>query len=138
MELDHVRTSRVDAWLSTFAVAVRSRDYDGARKLFNDDVESFGTVATHVEGLDRLETEQWGNVWPQTEDFDFVPESKQIIFMREYVVVLARWTSRDMNAEDEQSLRSGRCTIVLREVGAEGDHMQACHTHFSIDPGSIV
>ena len=136
MPLDHHRKSRVDAWISAFEDAVRKRDYERGRDLFCNNVESFGTVAAHVEGLDCLEADQWHIVWPRTENFSFEPESKRYIVSNDYVVVLARWSSRDLNCEDAQNLRSGRCTIVLREIGAAQEHMQACHTHFSINPGS--
>src|SRR5882672_3060282 len=52
------------AFLLEMQACVRAVDFERARALFDPDVTAFGTYAAVITGRERLEQEQWRNVWP--------------------------------------------------------------------------
>ena len=72
-ELEHRATeacpAEVRAWLESFALAVRERDFDKGRTLCSEEVIGFGTVQACADGLEELAQKQWGAVWPVTEHY---------------------------------------------------------------------
>jgi len=117
-------------WLRRWGDCVASVDFAAARPLFDASVTGFGTHAGVVDGLDRLEAEQWRQVWPTISGFAFDVEGARLLVSddRCQAVVVAMWTS----ARDGQA-RPGRATIVVRR-GDVTSPWRGFHTHFSLVP----
>ena len=121
---------RVRAWMIRFAAAVRSVDYTRGRKMFDDEVASFGSINEILEGLDELETKQWRNVWGCTRRFEFDYETLRCEVHGDMAWAMALWSSQGVNA-DGWFDRHGRCTFVFHRIG---DRWLAVHSHFSMNP----
>ena len=119
------------SWLKLFSQAVRERDLVSGRKLFLQQVVSFGTVCFRAEGLDELVSRQWEIVWPDTQDFDFEYDSTQELVEGKTAVLIAHWHSTGFKGHQPLISRRGRATIALKKTA---DGWKAIHTHFSIDP----
>jgi ketosteroid isomerase-like protein len=110
---------------------VRAVDYARARPLFAEDVVAFGTFAAVVEGRERLEDEQWRNVWPNIRDFTFRLDEIHCLGTESSICVIVPWDSIGQRAEGESFSRPGRATLVLSR---RGDRWVATHSHFSLAP----
>ena len=110
---------------------VRAVDYARARLLFADDVVAFGTFAAVVEGRERLEREQWRNVWPNIRDFTFRLDELHCLGTELSICVIVPWDSIGQRADGGSFSRPGRATLVL---GRRGDRWVATHSHFSLAP----
>jgi ketosteroid isomerase-like protein len=110
---------------------VRSVDYGRARPLFADDVVAFGTFAAIVEGRDRLELEQWRNIWPSIRDFTFRLDELHCLGTESWICVIVPWDSTGQRADGESFSRPGRATLVLSR---RGNRCVATHSHFSLAP----
>src|SRR5919204_5707586 len=80
-------------FLLEMQACVRSVDYARARPLFAEDVVAFGTFATVVSGRDRLEHEQWRNVWPTIRDFTFRLDELHCLGTEQALCVIVPWDS---------------------------------------------
>jgi ketosteroid isomerase-like protein len=118
-------------WLRLFSQAVRERDLVSGRKLFHQQVVSFGTVCFRAENLDELVCRQWEIVWPDTQDFDFEYDSTQELVEGKTALLIAHWHSTGSKGTQPSVSRHGRATIALKKMA---DGWKAIHTHFSIDP----
>jgi ketosteroid isomerase-like protein len=104
-------------------------DFDSAREIFSDDVSSFGTQADDVTGLDRLQKEQWEQVWPKTSGFQVLMETIRLGGDAETAWGMAIWTSIGYDERGDAFERPGRATVVLTRT--QGRWL-AVHTHFSL------
>jgi ketosteroid isomerase-like protein len=119
------------AFLLEMQECVRAVDYEHARPLFAEDVIAFGTFAAVVEGRDRLEREQWRNVWPAISDFTFRLDELHCLGTDDALCVVVPWDSTGRNADGESFSRPGRATLLL----VLRDHRWvAAHSHFSLAP----
>jgi ketosteroid isomerase-like protein len=120
----------VRAWLRAWGGCVAAVDFERARPLFDAAVTGFGTFAGAVVGLDRLEAEQWRQIWPTITGFAFDVDGAQVLVSgdRCQAVIAASWTS----ARDDRE-RPGRATVVLRRADATSPWL-GVHTHFSLVP----
>jgi ketosteroid isomerase-like protein len=117
-------------FLLEMQACVRAVDYARARPLFAENVVAFGTFAAVVSGRDRLEHEQWQNVWPTIREFTFRLDELRCIGTDQALCIVVPWDSvgqRDGEAFD----RPGRATLLLRP---SGDGWVAAHSHFSLAP----
>jgi ketosteroid isomerase-like protein len=119
------------AWLKDFSSAVRNRDIASGKRLFDEEVVSFGTACFRAENLDELVSRQWDIVWPGTRDFDFHYDSIRSVVNGKTAAIITDWESKGANGRQRAVLRSGRATIVLQKSKAG---WKAVHTHFSINP----
>jgi ketosteroid isomerase-like protein len=110
---------------------VRAVDYARARPLFADDVVAFGTFAAVVEGRDRLEHEQWRNVWPNIRRFSFRLDELHCRGTESWICVIVPWDSIGQRADGESFSRPGRATLVLSR---RRNRWVATHSHFSLAP----
>ncbi|HYB44629.1 MAG TPA: nuclear transport factor 2 family protein [Candidatus Methylomirabilis sp.] len=117
-------------WLQQFEAACRGRDFAAGRRLFAGDAVAFGTWATAVSGLDRIEHEQWRNVWPRIREFRFeLPPIAEAAGDSGWVA--AEWSSDATGPDGRPFKRRGRATFVL----ARGDGRWRCvHSHVSLLP----
>lgn len=127
----------VRQWLSEWERAIRDRDFEAGKALFDVAASGFGTVTERTHSLGELVERQWREVWPRTRGFAFDPRDLEISVSRDGTMALAhsRWTSEGLPAEGEARARSGRCTIVLARPGADRP-WRCIHTHFSMWPQS--
>ena len=120
-------------WFREWNACLLAVDFSGARALFSPDVSGFGTHAEVVFGLDRLEFEQWRNVWPQIRDFHFEVERLHGAISGELAWAAVPWTSTGFHSDGTPFARPGRASVILRR---EGGHWLAIHTHVSLVPGT--
>jgi ketosteroid isomerase-like protein len=128
---DTSRNEVARAFLTEMQQCVRAVDYARARPLFAEDAVAFGTFAAVVEGRERLEHEQWRNVWPNIRDFTFRLDELHCLGTEGWMCVVVPWDSIGQRADGESFSRSGRATLVLSR---RGDRWVATHSHFSLAP----
>jgi ketosteroid isomerase-like protein len=119
------------AFLIEMQACVRGVDYARARRLFADDVVAFGTFAAVVQGRDRLEFEQWHNVWPTIRDFTFRLHELHCLGTESSLCVIVPWDSLGRRADGETFSRPGRATLLLT---LRDGRWVATHSHFSLAP----
>ncbi|MDQ6670365.1 MAG: nuclear transport factor 2 family protein [Chloroflexota bacterium] len=119
------------AFLAEMQACVRAVDFERARALFAEDVVSFGTYATVVSGRDRLEHDQWRNVWPNIRDFTFLLEALRCLGDTGGICVVVPWDSLGTDADGGTFQRPGRATLLLVERDSQ---WVAVHSHFSLSP----
>jgi ketosteroid isomerase-like protein len=119
------------AWLLEMQASVRSVDYARARPLFAEDVVAFGTFAAVVSGRERLEHEQWRNIWPKIHDFTFRLEQLHCLGPDDAVCVVVPWDSVGQRDDGQPFDRPGRATLLLT---FRGERLVATHSHFSVAP----
>jgi ketosteroid isomerase-like protein len=124
-------STHCEEWLHAFARAVRDRDFERGRELFSKDVIGFGTVCCRADGLDRLASDQWNRIWPNTTGFDFAYDSIRTETEGRQAVIMATWSSTGIRADGSAFRREGRATIVLQH---QATGWKAVHTHFSLTP----
>ena len=129
--LSHTWNEVARAFLIEMQECVRAVDYARARPLFADDVVAFGTSAAVVEGRDRLEHEQWRNVWPNIRDFTFRLNELHCLGTELWICVIVPWDSIGQRADGDSFSRPGRATLVLSR---RGNQWVATHSHFSLAP----
>jgi ketosteroid isomerase-like protein len=130
-DLSHTLNEIARAFLIEMQECVRGVNYERARPLFADDVVAFGTFAAVVEHRDRLEREQWRNVWPNIRDFTFRLDELHALGTEAWICVVVPWDSVGQRADGESFSRPGRATLVLSR---RGDRWVATHSHFSLAP----
>lgn len=121
----------IENWLTTFAQAVRERDFAAGRQLFDADVVSFGTAGYRLNGLDQLVAEQWQVIWPKTSGFSFDLKTAHVVQNETLTLVVVEWSSQGTDGRGRLFPRQGRSTLLLRN-GEDG--LRAVHTHFSMSP----
>ena len=118
-------------FLLEMQACVRTVDYERAHALFAEDVVAFGTLAIVVVGRDRLERDQWHNVWPTIQDFTFRLTELHCQGTVEAVCVIVPWDSVGQGPDGHAFNRPGRATLLL---SPRGDRWVATHSHFSLAP----
>jgi ketosteroid isomerase-like protein len=126
-ELDQIARG----FLLAMQACVRAVDYARARPRFAEDVVAFGTFAAVVSGRDRLEHEQWQNVWPTIRDFTFRLDELHCLGSPEAVCVVVPWDSIGTATDGRPFSRPGRATLLL--IPRDGRWV-AAHSHFSLAP----
>ena len=118
-------------FLGEMQACVRAVDYDRARPLFADDVVAFGTFAAVVSGRERLEHEQWRNVWPRIQGFTFRLDQLHCLGGEQALCVVVPWDSLGRRDDGQLFNRPGRATLLLVQ---RGPRWVATHSHFSLAP----
>lgn len=120
----------VTEWFEAFGSHVAAVEYEPAKGLVADDVVSFGTKAELVRGLDYLVEQQWRDIWPYIEEFQFVSVDAKPT--GEGAWAAATWKSTGFDADGEPYHRPGRATVAFAQ---RDGRWLAVHTHFSLAPG---
>ena len=128
-------TEAARAWLGEMQACVRAVDYERARPLFAEDVVAFGTFAAVVTGRDRLEREQWRQIWSTIEDFTFRLDELHCLGTDQALCLVVPWDSRGRRPDGTRFSRPGRATLLL--VPREGSWV-AVHSHFSLAPAATT
>ena len=118
-------------FLTEMQACVRAVDFERAQPLFAEDVVAFGTFATVVVGRDRLEQEQWRNVWPRIRDFTFRLDELHCLASGADVCAIVAWDSLGTQTDGATFSRPGRATLLLTQ---RGGRWVALHSHFSLAP----
>jgi ketosteroid isomerase-like protein len=118
-------------FLTEMQACVRAVDFDRAHALFAEDVVAFGTYAAVVSGRDRLEHEQWRNVWPRIREFTFRLDELHCLGNAEAICAVVPWDSSGTAADGTPFPRPGRATLLLVERAGQ---WVAIHSHFSLAP----
>ena len=123
-------------WVAEWGAEVAAADIRAGRRRFDDDVIAFGTHADVVVGRDAVEADQWSQIWPAIEDFEFRLEDLRVRRSPDglMAVVIVPWSSTGIDADGNRFDRPGRATIVL-ERDAVGEPWSGTHTHFSLARG---
>jgi ketosteroid isomerase-like protein len=132
---DQNLVASVRDWVAAWGTEVAAVDMTSARDRFADHVVAFGTYAEAVRGLDRLEAEQWRNVWPTIAGFAFRVDELIVIASADgtQAVAVVPWDSVGIDADGTRFDRPGRATIVLERASAS-EPWAGVHTHFSLAP----
>src|ERR1051326_4935371 len=97
-------------FLVEMQTCVRAVDFERAHALFADDVVAFGTFATVVSGRDRLEREQWRNVWPTIREFTFRLDELHCLGSEQALCFVVPWNSLGTSVDGRSFSRPGRAT----------------------------
>src|SRR5260370_42056220 len=81
------------AFLVEMQACVRAVDYGRAQPLFGEDVVAFGTYAAVVSGRERLQQQQWRNIWVALRDFTFPLEKLPCLGTDQRRRVIVPWGS---------------------------------------------
>lgn len=127
----------VKAWLAAWQPCVQNVDFVPARRLFADNIASFGTHMDVVEGREALERNQWRNVWPTIDDFAWDFDNMRIGLSPDRLLafLITTWTSDGFHEDGAQFDRPGRSTAILSRAGLDAEWL-GVHTHFSLHPGT--
>jgi uncharacterized protein (TIGR02246 family) len=123
--------SIASAFLTEMQACVRTNDFQRAQALFADDVIAFGTYAAVLTGRERLENEQWRNVWPNIREFTFRLDEARCLGNAQAICVVVPWDSIGTRADGSPFQRPGRATLLLAERDGQ---WVAVHSHFSLAP----
>ena len=94
-------------WFRAWDACLLTVDFARARALFDDGVSGFGTHAAIVSGLDRLEAEQWRNVWPHIADFHFDVDRLHGAVHGDHAWAACHWTSTGFHQDGAPSSAPG-------------------------------
>jgi ketosteroid isomerase-like protein len=119
------------AFLEELQSCIRAVDFERARPLFSEEIVAFGTYAAVVSGRDRLEREQWRNVWPHNRDFTFRLDELHCLGDGNTICIVVPWDSLGMHSDGTTFQRPGRGTLLLAE---RAGRWVALHSHFSLAP----
>jgi ketosteroid isomerase-like protein len=118
-------------FLEEMQTCVRAVNFERARPLFADDAVAFGTYAAVVHGRERLEREQWRQVWPRIREFTFRLDEVECLGSERALCVVVPWDSLGTHADGSTFSRPGRATLLLEP---RDDRWVATHSHFSLAP----
>ncbi|MFN4089260.1 MAG: YybH family protein [Alphaproteobacteria bacterium] len=126
----------IRAWFADWGACVAAGDFEGARPFFDGGAIGFGTWMDMVDGLDRLEAQQWRSIWPNIRDFHHDTDTLRVGVSpdRRMAVGMLIWTSTGFHADGADYERPGRTTAVLVREAA-GAPWRAIHTHVSLFRG---
>tara|TARA_X000001036_G_scaffold287348_1_gene266952 strand:- start:1869 stop:2318 length:450 start_codon:yes stop_codon:yes gene_type:complete len=130
---DHIS---IELWFQVWEKQVQNKDFEAAKKLFENDVVSFGTWMNVVEGLDKLYSDQWKNIWPTINNFKFVSNTLFIQISPDRLLAnsILVWNSTGYKKNGNSFKRNGRATVVLKRSNLDNS-WKGIHTHFSLNRG---
>jgi ketosteroid isomerase-like protein len=124
--------ARVRRWFERLARHVRAVDFIGARPIFAPDMIAFGTFTDFMVGRDKVEGEQWRNVWPHIDDFRWRTDIRAIVSPDRLTAIgIAVFDSTGYAADGGSYARPGRATVVFGRSNVAEDWL-ALHTHMSL------
>ena len=123
-------------WFQVWEKQVQNKNFEAAKKLFENDVVSFGTWMNVVEGLDKLCSDQWKNIWPTINNFKFVTNTLFIQISPDRLLAnsILVWNSTGYKKNGNSFKRNGRATVVLKRSNLDNS-WKGIHTHFSLNRG---
>ena len=130
---DHIS---IGLWFQVWEKQVQNKDFEAAKKLFENDVVSFGTWMNVVQGLDKLYSDQWKNIWPTINNFKFVTNTLFIQISQDRLLAnsILVWNSTGYKKNGNSFKRNGRATVILKRSNLDNS-WKGIHTHFSLNHG---
>ena len=130
---DHIS---IGLWFQVWEKQVQNKDFESAKKLFENDVVGFGTWMNVVEGIDKLYSDQWKNIWPTINNFKFVTNTLFIQISPDRLLAnsILVWNSTGYKKNGNSFKRNGRATVVLKRSNLDNS-WKGIHTHFSLNRG---
>ena len=130
---DHIS---IGLWFQVWEKQVQNKDFESAKKLFENDVVGFGTWMNVVEGIDKLCSDQWKNIWPTINNFKFVTKTLFIQISPDRLLAnsILVWNSTGYKKNGNSFKRNGRATVVLKRSNLDNS-WKGIHTHFSLNRG---
>jgi ketosteroid isomerase-like protein len=124
--------ARIRRWFERLAHHVRAVDFAGARPIFAPDMIAFGTFTDFMVGREKVEGEQWRNVWPHIDEFRWRPDIRAIVSPDRLTAIgMAIFDSSGYAADGSPYSRPGRATVVFGRTEV-GEDWLALHTHMSL------
>ena len=129
-------TASVATWIAGWGREVAAADIRAGRERFADALVAFGTHADVVVGRDEVEAQQWSQIWPAIEGFQFEVDRLHVIVSPDRLLAIAivPWSSTGIGPDGVPFDRPGRATVVLERPGVDAPWM-GTHTHFSLARG---
>ena len=123
-------------WFQVWEKQVQNKDFESAKKLFENDVVGFGTWMNVVEGIDKLYSDQWKNIWPTINNFKFVTNTLFIQISPDRLLAnsILVWNSTGYKKNGNSFKRNGRATVVLKRSNLDNS-WKGIHTHLSLNRG---
>ncbi|MFZ5781967.1 MAG: YybH family protein [Pseudomonadota bacterium] len=127
----------VRTWFEELSDYCRNVDYEGARKIFAEDMIAFGTFTDFMTGRELAEQKQWRNVWGTIRNFRYDLDKIEAIVSADRLTAVGMgvWQSDGFHADGTRFDRPGRTTVTLGRK-AVGDPFIATHTHMSLFRGT--
>ena len=124
--------SRIRRWFDRLSHHVRAVDFAGARAIFAPDMIAFGTFTDFMVGREKVEAEQWRNVWPHIDNFRWRPDIRAIVSPDRLTAMgMAIFDSTGYTADGNSYSRPGRASVVFCRPRI-GEDWVALHTHMSL------
>ena len=126
----------VRTWFAEWGACVARQDYAAARAHFDESVIGFGTWMDMMDGLDRLETEQWRSIWGNISAFHHDTDTLRAGISPDRLMAFGVliWTSTGYHQDGTSYDRPGRTTAVLVRDRIDAP-WRAIHTHVSLFRG---
>ena len=123
-------------WFQVWEKQVQNKDFESAKKLFENDVVGFSTWMNVVEGIGKLYSDQWKNIWPTINNFKFVTNTLFIQISPDRLLAnsILVWNSTGYKKNGNSFKRNGRATVVLKRSNLDNS-WKGIHTHFSLNRG---
>ena len=130
---DHIS---IRLWFQIWEKQVQNSDFETAKNLFANNVISFGTWMNVVEGLNKLYSNQWKNIWPTISDFKFLTNTLYIQISPDRLLAnsILVWNSTGYKKNGNSFKRNGRASVVLKRSNLDNS-WKGIHTHFSLNRG---
>jgi ketosteroid isomerase-like protein len=127
----------VKEWFQALADHVQAVDYEGARRLFAEDMIAFGTFTDFMLGRALAEDRQWRNVWSTIRRFRWRLGETQAIVSADRLtgIGMAVFDSDGYTPAGERFDRRGRATVSFARQKI-GEPWVATHTHMSLFRGT--
>ena len=123
----------VKHWFALMEQYCSSVDYDGAERIFAEDVVSFGTTMDIVRGRKALREGQWESIWGNISNFKMDLDNIHADGTVDLAWGVVTWTSIGFDGNHQPFYRPGRATVTLER--RDGVWL-AVHSHFSLYPGT--
>lgn len=123
-------------WVAGWGAEVSAANIAAGRRRFSTELVAFGTHADVVQGREQVEAQQWSQVWPAIDDFDFELDQLELLVSpdRLMAVVIVPWNSTGVAEDGVRFPRPGRATVVVERPALDQPWL-GTHTHFSLARG---
>jgi ketosteroid isomerase-like protein len=127
----------VRTWFDELSSYCRNVDYEGARRIFAEDMIAFGTFTDFMTSRELAEEKQWRNVWGTIRNFRYDLDRIEAIVSADRLTAIGMgvWQSDGFHPDGERFDRPGRTTVTLGRKAVGGPFI-ATHTHMSLFRGT--
>jgi ketosteroid isomerase-like protein len=136
-EPDPLDIALIRQWFKRLSEHVQAIDYEGARPIFAEDMIAFGTFTDFTFGREKVEQEQWRNVWGTIRNFRWRLDAVEGIVSADRLTAIGMdiFDSDGFNPDGSRFDRRGRATVIFARQKV-GEPWIATHTHMSLFRGT--